>query len=130
MNLQWRALVVPNLIPLRGVDLMRTRRPMFVSAILLFSVVLTTQSVPACGPFSLDAVFTFIAHPEFPLEKFANGEVGVIQPSFARSYLVVAYRNVTNVRFSDNEQKQLVALWHERLDTSAPDFDDTWPKAW
>src|SRR3954452_2941981 len=110
--------------------LMRTRRPLFVTAILLLSVLLATQSVPACGPFTLDAIFTFVVHPEFPLEKFANGEVGIIQPSFARSYLVAAYRNLNNARFSESEQQQLLTLWHERLDTSSPDFDDSWPKSW
>jgi len=97
---------------------------------VLLSVLLATQNVPACGPFSLNAVFTFVVHPEFPLEKFANGEVGVIQPTFARSYLVAAYRNINNARFSEGEQKQLVALWNERLDSSSPDFDDSWPKSW
>src|SRR5437660_5063020 len=57
----------------------------------------------ACGPFMLDAVFTFTAHPEFPLEKFARGELGIIQPTYARSYLFVAYRYLNGTGFSSQE---------------------------
>src|SRR6267142_1575900 len=44
-------------------------------ALLMFSA----RPTFACGPFSLDAVFTFTVHPEFPLEKFAAGQIGVVQ---------------------------------------------------
>ena len=78
----------------------------------------------ACGPFSLGAVFTFTVHPEYPLETFARGEIGVVQPSLARSYLYVAYRYLGGAGFSQTEQQALVELWHDRLDLRwEPNFE-------
>src|SRR6185436_5126072 len=102
-----------------------------LSVLLLIVIILLTVSpAPACGPFSLDAVFTFVVHPEFPLEKYARGELGVVQPTFARSYLVAAYRNLSGTPFSEAEQKHLLELWQERLDSSWPESEQEWPKPW
>src|SRR6266850_1510119 len=46
----------------------------------------------ACGPFFTDAIFVYTKHPDFPLENFAAGKLGVLQTTYARSYLVAAYR--------------------------------------
>jgi len=37
----------------------------------------------ACGPFLPFAVFTHLHYPGYPLEKFAAGELGVLEPSYA-----------------------------------------------
>jgi hypothetical protein len=70
----------------------------------------------ACGPFALGAVFTFTVHPDYPLENFARGEIGVVQPSFARSYLYVAHHYLSGAGFDQTEQAALVDLWRDRLD--------------
>ena len=108
---------------------MTYRRSLFASfliVVLLFS----SQPTFACGPFTLEAVFTFGVHPEFPLEKFAAGEIGVLQPTLARSYLYAAYRHFAGTGLSAGEQKDLLALWNERLDHNSPDSEGEWPKAW
>src|SRR6185295_6874974 len=103
----------------------------FLTVLLLTVIILVTvKPAPACGPFALDAVFTFVIHPEFPLEKYAAGEIGIVQPTFARSYLVAAYRNLNGAPFTQAEQKQLLELWQQRLNFSEPDFDGDWPKPW
>jgi len=107
----------------------RTCRSTFALALVAL-MLLAARPSAACGPFSLDAVFTFTVHPEFPLEKFAAGQIGIVQPSFARSYLFVAYRQLSGNSFTPQEQKALLALWNERLDYSLPDYDEEWPKAW
>jgi len=84
----------------------------------------------ACGPFTLSTVFVFTVHPAYPLEKFAEGEVGVVQPSWARSYLAVAYRHLSAVSFSPEEQRQLTELWKERLDYGNQLDYDAWTKHW
>lgn len=78
----------------------------------------------------MDAVFTFTVHPEYPLENLARGELGVTQPSYARSYLFVAYRYLNGAGFNPQEQQSLVNLWRERLDFTWPEYDEQWPKAW
>jgi hypothetical protein len=102
-----------------------------VCAIALMGVLLlSSQPSLACGPFSLDAVFTFTVHPEYPLDSFAGGKIGVIEPSHARSYLFVAYRYLNGASFNAEEQKALVELWHDRLDFTWPEYDQEWPKPW
>lgn len=91
-------------------------------------VVMLFQSAAtlACGPFTLDSVFTFKSHPEYPLERFAQGDIGIVQSSYARSYLYVAYRYFSGGTFSPGEQQALVDLWKDRLEfKSAPNDDDS-----
>lgn len=90
----------------------RLIRP-FVSLSLL--LVLFNSSVLACGPFSMDAVFVHSVHPNYPLERFAQGQLGVVQPTYARSYLYVVYRYFSGSNFTAKEQKDLLELWKERL---------------
>ena len=84
----------------------------------------------ACGPFFTDAIFVFERHPEFPLERFARGQIGVLQPSYARSYLVAAYRNLIGQPLSDTEVNGLKALWEERLNLGSDYSSDDWIKKW
>jgi len=83
---------------------------------LLVAILLQAPLSFACGPFTMGAVFTFTVHPEYPLENFARGDIGIVQPSFARSYLYVGYRYLSGGAFSQTEQQALVELWHDRLD--------------
>lgn len=90
-------------------------RSIFV-IVLLAAMLFQAPLSFACGPFALDAVFTFTVHPEYPLENFARGEIGVAQPSYARSYLYVVYRYFNGRTFNPTEQQALIDLWHDRLD--------------
>src|SRR6185436_20284657 len=96
---------------------MTPKRYRSIFAIALLATLLSQAPLTsACGPFSLDAVFTFTVHPEYPLEKFAAGNIGVVQPSYARSYLYVAYRYFNDDRLDKTEQQAVLDLWHDRLD--------------
>jgi hypothetical protein len=83
---------------------------------LVLALVLPPPPASACGPFFAVTIFIQRKHPDLPLDKFAAGQLGVLQPSFARSYLVVAYRYLSGVSFDSAEQQQLMALWAHRLD--------------
>jgi hypothetical protein len=85
----------------------------FVALLLL--IVVLNSSVLACGPFTTEAIFVHHVHPTYPLERFAEGQLGVVQPDYARSYLYVAYRYLSGSTFNAAEQKELVSLWRERL---------------
>src|SRR4029078_1816011 len=97
---------------------------------LLAVIALQAPLTFACGPFSLNAVFSFSVHPEYPLEKFATGDIGIVQPSYARSYLYVAYRYFRGERFNRTEQQALVDLWHQRLNHSWESGEEQAVKAW
>lgn len=102
-------------------------------ALFLAIILLNGTTALACGPFTLEAIFIYTVHPAFPLEQFAAGRIGVVQPSYARSYLYTAYRHLSGLNFTPSEQKALVDLWSERLglgpdDTQAGRTD--WNAAW
>ena len=89
-------------------------------------------SVNACGPYFSTAVFTYTLHPDYPLADFAGGKLGLLQPTYAPSYLVVAYRYLNGGKFTDGEQKSVENLWRARLAEynygAIPDADST--KVW
>jgi hypothetical protein len=90
-----------------------------------------TRPALSCGPFSARAVFTYDKHPDLPLARFAAGELGVLEPTYARSYLVVAYRYFTGAALDKEEQKAALALWDERLSHYWENDDsEKWAKAW
>jgi hypothetical protein len=90
-------------------------RTIFAMALLTVMLIQTPLSF-ACGPFSLESIFVFTVHPEYPLEDFARGQIGVVPPSYARSYLYVAYRYLSGASFNATEQQAVVDLWRDRLD--------------
>ncbi|HEV8369454.1 MAG TPA: hypothetical protein VGQ39_15970 [Pyrinomonadaceae bacterium] len=108
--------------------MIRSVTRMLVS-VAFFMVVFNSASL-ACGPFSMEAVFVFTAHPAYPLNHFAHGEIGVVQPSYARSYLYVAYRHLANAPFHPQEEKALTEIWDERLNGTWDGSEDSWVKAW
>src|SRR5205085_9722112 len=83
----------------------------------------------ACGPFFTDAIFAFTKHPDFPLENFASGKLGIVTPTWARSYLVVSYRTLAGNTLSDGEAKAIKSLWDDRLNLS-DSSDDSGTTKW
>lgn len=109
---------------------MRRRFFRYVVAVTLLMVLLNAPTSFACGPFSLEAIFVYTVHPAYPLERFARGEIGVVPPSYARSYLYVAYRHLTGAGFSAHDQEILTELWKERLGYRWDLGEQDWIKAW
>jgi hypothetical protein len=99
--------------------------PLIVSAMCLLP-----SRTSACGPFFTDALFVFTKHPDFPLAQYAGGKLGVVQPTWARSYLVVAYRALSANPLSDRETKDMTELWNDRLNLSDNSGTESVPKTW
>src|SRR5437660_11814648 len=91
------------------------RRIIAFLALIGFLSFLLPHSTQACGPFFTDAIFVYSKHPDFPLEQFATGKLGVVEPHWARSYLVAAYRNLIGAALSRSEASGIKGLWDERL---------------
>ena len=72
-----------------------------------------------CGPFFEQAIFTYTLHPDVPLTSYAQGQLGILQPTYAQSYLYVAYRHLIGMGFDQEEQVALLALWDARLNPQA-----------
>ncbi|HJQ25991.1 MAG TPA: hypothetical protein VKA60_18885 [Blastocatellia bacterium] len=97
---------------------------------LAVTVLVATRPASGCGPFLLRQVFTYEKHPDLPLAKFAAGELGVLQPTYARSYLVVAYRYFAGAPLDAAEQKAVSAVWDDRLQQTWDAPDEEWTKVW
>jgi len=94
---------------------------LLLSVTFLFSFFCLAPILQSCSE-PLDPFSDFSLHPDVPLEKFAAGRLGIVQPTFARSYLVVAYRYFAGVPLSKDEQFGAEALWSDRIgDTNVTD---------
>ncbi|CAN5408031.1 hypothetical protein BH11CYA1_BH11CYA1_35260 [soil metagenome] len=100
--------------------------------VTLLACTISTAGLPsyACGPFYDEAVFSSTLHPDLPFRLFADGNLALVEPTFARSYLVVAYRYLNNQPLSSAEREQMLNFWRFRLgDSSSADNDgsvDRW----
>ena len=74
----------------------------------------------ACGPESIDPIFVFKTSPDLPFAEYAQGNLGIVRPSFGRKTLVIAYRYLNGGWFSPDEQAAAV----DALKGTAPQDDD------
>jgi hypothetical protein len=107
-------------------------KPVVALTLIISTLCFFPSRTNACGPFFTDAYFVFTKHPDFPLEQYAGGKLGIIQPSWARSYLVVAYRTLSASPLSDRETSDVMSLWKDRLNLSDNNSgnDEIAPKSW
>jgi hypothetical protein len=102
-----------------------------IAVVLISSLAfLLPQRSAACGPFFTNSIFVYTKHPDFPLERFAAGQIGVLQDSYARSYLVAAYRNLIGEKLTEQEIAGIKGLWDERLNYGGAVDDTDWIKKW
>jgi hypothetical protein len=97
----------------------KKRKLLSVVLVILICIVMIVPpaQVLACGPYFPQTFFRFTLHPDVPLNRFAAGELGVLQTTYARSYLVVAYRYLSGEKLSAEEQAEVVSLWKDRIGT-------------
>jgi tetratricopeptide (TPR) repeat protein len=73
----------------------------------------------ASGVHSVIALFESHVHPDLPFDRFAAGRLGIVKPTWDRSYLYAAYRYLAGPGFDPSEQKALVSLWKAWLGLGA-----------
>src|SRR6185295_11092977 len=113
-----------------GISQMTRKYLRSLFAVLLAVLLFNSTSTLACGPFLIEAVFVHTVHPTYPVERFAGGRVGVLQPSYARSYLYAGYRYLNGSGFTPAEQHALTEFWEDRLNYSQSSGEEDWTKAW
>ena len=98
-----------------------------VVSLFLLSVLLlnSAQVAQACGPSFVVPVFAFHTRPDAGLERYARGEIGIIQPTYHRSFLFVAYRYFNDAPFNAAEQKDLVSVWKAEIEMKDDREDET-----
>jgi len=66
-----------------------------------------------CGPWFPVAIFSYSTHPDLPLKDYARGQLGILQPTYWRKYLYIAYRNLSGLGFTPAEIKILTSEYPE-----------------
>jgi hypothetical protein len=112
-------------------QLRQAKRWQAVLVVLMVAAIFySTRPAMTCGPFTARAVFSYDSHPDIPLTRFAAGELGVLKPTYARSYLIVAYRYFTGAGLDRDEQKAALAVWDDRLSFIWDNKTEDWTKQW
>lgn len=102
----------------------------FFQLIIMVSMLLSdTHILFACGPFEEEVIFTFYNHPDYPLEQFAKGKLGILQSGYQRKYLVFAYRYLNNIKMSNKEMKMIASLLAPPPDIYAFEYESEEQKA-
>lgn len=105
---------------------MRPRSRAFIPFAVL-AVSLTPWILKAHSPYYPAVVFFYSEFPDRPISEFAKGRLGIIQPTWYRGYLVVAYRYLTEQPLTLPEQKSFLEFkdLHPRS-ALAPRPVDSW----
>jgi hypothetical protein len=112
---------------------------------ILGGVSIGPGDLSSCGPFFPEAVFTGKAQP-LDEPRYFGGQLDILQPHYARIYLMVAYRYLTGIGVAKADQQALLAkpavpdyfwgdprsaavqAWLEvRIQVGAPPFDTAGP---
>lgn len=94
---------------------MKKLAPLFSLFVLISMFTTSVPTAKACGPSFTVPVFAFETRPDLELESYAGGRIGIVQPSYNRSFLFAAYRYFNEQPFSKAEQKDLVSVWRAEL---------------
>ncbi|MBF0120304.1 MAG: hypothetical protein HQK79_15820 [Desulfobacterales bacterium] len=93
---------------------MKYYNKILITVIVSLFILNISHTLMACSPAPPEPSFTYSLHPDFPLEEFAKGNLGIIKPTYAKSYLYVAYRYMMGIPFNEEEQKSIQSLWIDR----------------
>src|SRR5262245_6293169 len=97
---------------------------------MLLSLALLNQFTTvsrACGPETLSPIYVFTESPDPPFQGFVNGNIGIVNNTFGRKSLFIAYRYLLGGSFTGAEQQALI----QALKGQPPEEDDeTAIKAW
>jgi hypothetical protein len=94
---------------------MEQRRPRaLAAAIISAGALLAAWYAVACAVDYPEPIFSFRKHPDLPLTRFVGGRLGVLQPTFARSHLVIAWRWMDGIGMSPREREQAMSYYGDR----------------
>lgn len=90
---------------------MKRKIQAFLCVIAFSGLALLSPGPFACGPFFEQPIFTTLLYPDMPVERYVGGDLGIVQPTYARVYLYVAYRHLAGTPFPPEERKAVLAYW-------------------
>jgi len=87
---------------------MKLYRRMLALILSLIVLVNFAPLVRACGPSSIEPIYVFKNSPDLPFTEYTRGRIGIVQPTFGRKTLFIAYRYLNGRSFTSDEQQALV----------------------
>ncbi|MGB2867418.1 MAG: hypothetical protein WBD36_03115 [Bacteroidota bacterium] len=99
---------------------MRTLFRCFLASFLLLVTFANPVNLYSCGPYFPSTVFVDDSAPDFSMEQFLEGKIGIARPTFSSIYLFVAYRYFSGNPLSEVEQSVI----------NATDLHDSWMSPW
>src|SRR5215472_8616805 len=90
-------------------------------------VVLAGPAIYGCGPWLDEAIFIPGGAPQTPQPEFAAGKLGILRPTMRRSYLIVAYRYLSGMKLTAEQQRQAMDVWNRNMGPTPPPFADQHP---
>ena len=77
----------------------------FLCVFMLSCVVVSPTDVFSCGPFFTTAIYVQRWAPDYPLEAYYAGRVGIVQRTYPMAYLFAAYRYFSGKPLTAKEQE-------------------------
>jgi hypothetical protein len=90
-------------------------------------VVLAAPAIYGCGPWFDEAIFIPQGAPQTSQAEFAAGKLGILLPTMRRSYLIVAYRYLSGMKLTADQQREAMDVWNRNMGTTPPAFADQHP---
>jgi hypothetical protein len=88
---------------------MRKRR--YLATTLALSILAPGSPGVACSIPPPEPAYWYRTHPDFPLQEFVGGRLGIVRPTWDPSYLVVAYRAWNGLSIDRAQRDELLELW-------------------
>lgn len=103
-----------------------------VTACVVLVILAMPRAIYSCGPWFDEAIFVPGGVPQTSPSDFANGRLGIVLPSLRASYLVVAYRYLSGLPLSTEQQHEAIEVWNRKMGPAGPPFSDERPasEAW
>lgn len=98
------------------------RKSLLILGTVLFLA--APSAIYSCGPFFEETIFSFDTQPETSPEDFAAGKLGIIRPGFRRAYLAVAYRYLSGLALTPEQQQSLLDVWNQKVNPPVENEDD------
>lgn len=86
------------------------RRPLIA---VVFALLCAAVATP-CS-FDMEPILFYDVRPDAPIDRYVDGRLGILQPAYARSHLVIAYRYLTGNPPSAIEREGFRDLLRHRL---------------
>ncbi len=102
---------------MRPFSVLRLRTAAAAVALLALAIAHPSPHAAEACSSSSERVAEATKHPDLPVDRYLQGRLGILRPTFARSYLVVAHRYLSGNTLSAEARTSAAQLLAARLNT-------------